>query len=297
MKSNPVRSRLVAGLVREAIHAGLGLGLICISFGAIAAVAGVPGVGAVPVILGLGIAVGWGVTFLVLRLTVSRPLTRITAATEALASQDTVALADMLAAVAEGDLTNRLETQVRSVAMDPVWAAEVRHLGHVVNEIAARLADGAEQLNSVTDEACLRQFYVGPDGYLQGQTCADLMGRSVGGQGQLIILSTNLRNTGLQVRRRGFEALLREKYPDVEVAEIFECSTDLETLRAQTASLLKKYPRLAGIYSTGCETGSALAVANAGLAGRITMICHDITDDVMHYVAKGVISATIGQDP
>jgi methyl-accepting chemotaxis protein len=68
-------------------------------------------------------------------------------------------------------------------------------------------------------------------------------------------------------------------------------------MRAATDSVLKKYPRLAGIYVTVAGAGAAWAVADAGLAGKVTIICHDLTNEAMPYVVKGVITATIGQDP
>ena len=258
---------------------------------------GITGGGDWAAVLGLGIVVGWGVTFAMLRLTVTQPLARITRATEVIAMRDTVALSDTLLAVAQGDLTNRLEPKARPVVLNRAAAPEVGHLGEVVNGIAARLAEGAAQLNGVTDEACRRLFYVGPDGYLQGRECGDLMGRAIGGRGQVLVLSASLQHAGLELRRKGFQAILRERYPDVDVVDVAECSLADASARAQTAVLLKKYPRLKGIYSTVIAAGAAAAVEEAGLAGRVTIICHDLTDEVAPYVARGVISVTISQDP
>ena len=295
-----VRATIGAGrplFLRWAIHAGLGLGVLSILAGVLSVLAGVPLGGTEPVVLGLGIAVGWAVTFAIVELTLSRPLARITLATEGLASQDTVALADMLLAVAQGDLTNRLEPQAHRVVLGAATLPAVSHLGRVVNEIGERLSDGAAQLNSVTDEACRRLFYVGPDGYLQGQTCGELMGRSLDGHGQVLVLSADLHHAGLELRRKGFQAMLHEKYPGIEVVEVVESTFDFQGMRADTAALLSKYPRLSGIFATVVAAGCAAAVADAGLTGKITIICYDITDDLEPYVTKGIVSATISQDP
>ena len=293
------RSSITAGrslLLRGVIHSGLGLGLACVLFGWLALLAGVSfGIWAAAV--GLGIAIGWAVTLGLMELTISRPLARITRATEVLATQDTVAFSDMLLSVAQGDLTNRLQQRSRPVLLAAAASAQTRHLGDVVNEIGIRLAEGAASLNSVTDEVCRRLFYVGPDGYLQGQTCGELMGRSLGGRGQVLVLSADLNHAGLEQRRKGFQTFLRENYPDIEVAEVAQCSFDVEGMRAQTVGLLRKYPRLTGIYATVAAAGAAQAVAEAGQAGRMTIICYDLTDEVMPYVSKGIVSATISQDP
>jgi methyl-accepting chemotaxis protein len=295
-----LRSTIAAGrplFLRWAIHAGLGLGLLCILAGSLSLLAGVPLGGSEPVVLGLGIALGWAVTFAIVELTLSRPLARITLAIEGLATQDTVAFADMLLAVAQGDLTNRLEPQARPVILDATTSPAVSHLGDVVNEIGVRLSEGAAQLNSVTDEPCLRLFYVGPDGYIQGQTCGELMGRSLGGRGQVLVLSADLHHAGLELRRKGFQAMLHEKYPGIDVVEVAETTFDFQGMKADTAALLRKHPRLSGIFATVVAAGCAAAVADSGSASNISIICCDITDDLAPFVTKGVVSATISQDP
>ncbi len=281
--------RLVVG---HAVVAPVGVGLACLALGLLGGFAGGGSVALLAVILGSGIAAGGALTWLAVQVTVARPLASITRTTESLAANDASALSDMLTGIAEGDLTNRLQIHGDQVAISPVSSSQVRHLGEVVGSIAARLAEGASQLNTVTDEPCRRLFYVGPDGYQQGQTCGDLMGRTIG-RGQVLVLSGDLRNTGLESRRRGFSALLHEKYPEIEIVDVVE----VPDRAALPASLLRKYPRLAGIYSTGPATGAAASLVDAGLGGRFPLICHDLTEEVMQYVAKGVISATVGQDP
>jgi methyl-accepting chemotaxis protein len=283
-------------LLGYAIQAPFVLGLAVFAAGALLILAGEHSLSGLLISLGLGMALGGGLTWIALNRTVSRPLARITETTETLSVQDSTALSDMLTAIAQGDLTNRLEPRARSVAIDAASSAQVRRLGEVVNTITARLAEGAAQLNSVTDEACRRLFYVGPDDYLQGQTCGDLMGRTIGGKGQVAVLSMNLNGVGLELRRKGFQGMLRERYPDVEVVEVAECPTDSVTV-AQTANLLRRYPHLAGIYSTVGAGAAAQAVEDAGLAGRVAIVCHDLHDRTMSFVTRGVITATIGQDP
>jgi ABC-type sugar transport system substrate-binding protein len=228
-------------------------------------------------------------------LTVARPLARLTRATIALAETDTAALSDALAALAEGDLTRKVTMQARPV--DISATAEVMRLGEGIGEIMTRLGESASQLNSVTDEACRRLFYVGPDGYLQGQTAGDAMGQALGGSGQVVIVTASFHHLGLEIRRKGFEGILRERYPGIEIVEAVESLGEGANQRAATAAALKRYPRLVGIYTTVTGDGAASAVADAGLAGKVTIISHDLVDEAMPYVLKGVITATIGQDP
>ena len=297
MQIDRVRSRLAARrplLVRCGIFAGLGLAILCAALGCFALYAGSPSAGSSFFIVAGGIAVGWALTWAMYLFTVSRPLARLAQATEALAATDAGALSDVLAAVAEGDLTRRLELRVKPAVVS--GTSEVNRLGAGVSEIIARLGESASSLNSTTDEVCQRLFYVGPDGYQQGQTCGEAMGGAIG-QGQVLVVTSDFKHTGLELRRKGFEGILHERYPGVEIVQAIQSPYDPNEMRAATAAMLKKYPRLAGVYVTVAGAGAAWAVADAGLAGKVKIISHDLTKEAMPYVVKGVISAALNQDP
>jgi methyl-accepting chemotaxis protein len=298
MQSSIVPSRLITWrrlLVRWGIYLGLGLALLCAAVAGLALVVGSGAAASPLVVLGFGLAIGWGVTWVVYVFSVSRPLAQLAEITEALAGTDAAALSDVLAAVAEGDLTRRLELRTRPAAV--TGTAEVNRLGEGIDEIIARLGESASELNSVTDEPCRRLFYVGPDGYLQGQTGGEEMGRALHGEGQVLIVTASFKHLGLELRRKGFEGILRERYPGVEIVEAVETQGEGSEMRAVTAPALKRHPRLSGIYVTVSGGGAAQAVADAGLAGKLTIISHDLVDDSMPYVQKGVISAVLNQDP
>jgi methyl-accepting chemotaxis protein len=296
MESDKIPSRLAAWrplLVRWGIHAGLGLAALSFAVSGLAFVAGWGEAAHAMLHLAVGLAVGWAVTWAIYVFTVARPLASLTQATEDLAGMDAAALSDVLAAVAEGDLTRRVEWRTKPAAV--TGTAEVSRLAEGIDEIITSLGESAASLNSTTDEACQRLFFVGPDGYLQGQVCGEEMGRAVG-KGQVLAVTFSFGHAGLEQRRKGFEGMIHERYPGVEIVDSVESPYDPDGMRAVTAPLLRKYPRLAGIYVTVAGAGVAWAVSDAGLAGKITIICHDVVAEVMPYLAKGVISATLSQD-
>jgi len=282
-------------LVRYGLYVGLAVACGCLVIGGLAYATGAPAVGYALGTIGIGVAAGWCITWAIYLVTVARPLGRLTEATTALAETDTEALSDALAALAEGDLTRKVEMRAAPVTISAT--AEVTRLGDNIGQIMARLGDSALQLNSMSDEPCRRLFYVGPDGYLQGQTCGEEMGRVLNGRGQVLIVTASFRHAGLQLRRKGFEGILRDRYPNVEIVEAVESPYEGTGMRDVTAAALKRYPRLAGVYVTVAGAGAAMASADAGLGGKLAIICHDLVDDVMPYVSKGVITAVIGQDP
>jgi methyl-accepting chemotaxis protein len=113
----------------------------------------------------------------------------------------------------------------------------------------------------------------------------------------VVVITRSLTHAGLELRRKGFEALVHNIYPRIEIVGAFESPYEFQPMRNVAADLLKRYPKLAGIYVTVAAAGVAAAVADARLAGKITLLSHDLVDDAMPYVEKGVITAVIGQDP
>ena len=297
MERSKAPSRLLAWralIVRHGVFAGLAVAVALLVMGCLALASGAT-VGPLALTLGFGAAMGWAATWVVYRFTVARPLARLTEATITLAETDTAALSDALAALAEGDLTRKVRMRVQPIAID--GTVEVTSLRDGIGGIISRLGESASQLNSVTDEACRRLFYVGGDGYLQGQAGGDAMGRALDGKGQVLVVTASFSHLSLELRRHGFEGILRERYPGVEIVEAVESIGEGQEMRAVTAAALRRHSRLAGIYVTVAGGGAAQAVVDAGLTGKLTIISHDVVDEAMPYVVKGVITTVIGQDP
>ncbi len=281
--------------VRRGVNVGLGMTTLTFGVAVLAMASGASDFGTVAATLALGMAASWAATWLVYKATIELPLKKLDAAASVLADIDTANLADTLAAMAEGDLTRRLEMKARPT---PVEGADVvARIVQTSGVTISRLGESASRLNSMTDAACERLLFVGPDGYMQGQTCGEAMGKALGGKGQVAIVTRSLNHAGLELRRKGFEAFLHEKFPAVEIVGAFESPYELQPMRQVTADILKRFPRLAGIYVTVAGAGAAAAVADVGLAGKLTLFSHDLVDDAMPYVQKGVITAVIGQDP
>jgi methyl-accepting chemotaxis protein len=283
-------------VLRRGVYVGLAPTGIFLVAGAVAFATGNTSSGVSIVTVAVGMALGWLVTWAMYVFSVARPLGRLVQTNIARAQGDTAALSDTLAAVAEGDLTAKVPARARSRA-EVDGATEIVRLSDNIDDFIAKIADSASQLNSMTDDACDRLVYVGPDGYQQGQTGGEAMGKGMSGRGQVIVVTASLHHAGLELRRKGFEGILREKYPEIEILEPVESPYELEGMRKVTADALRRYPRLTGIYVTVAGAGAAAAVSDAAKGGRITVISHDLVHDAMPYVAKGVITAVIGQDP
>jgi len=251
------------------------------------------------VVVGAGVGAGFASAALLVRARLSfrRPLDRLAEVTRTLATSDTVAFADTLRAMAQGDLTRHLE--LRAEAIEVSGAPEVARVVEQLNAVVGRLAESAREFNTVTDEPCQRLCYVGPDGFLQGHRCGQAMGEALGGRGQVLVMTALFDHSGLELRRHGFESHLRDNFPGVELIDAIENDYDPSKTYALTRTFLKRYPQLGGIYSTEAVgvAGAARAVAESGRSGRVKVMCHDLVDETMPFVVDGSITATVGQDP
>jgi diguanylate cyclase (GGDEF)-like protein len=271
----------VAGLV-----AGLGLWL-----------AGQEAVAGWVAIASAGIAVGWGLNLAVAARTVNRPLALIADSIETLAARDVLALVDEFANLAQGEHARRLEVHAAPVSLPS--NRSVRRVAEALNTAISRLQAGAYQFSAASEEPCRRLFYVGPDDYLLGCTCAETMGSLLPGGGQVLLLIPRFLHAGVELRRRGFESMLRERFPGVEVVGAVENGFDVAQTSAMVRSFIKTHPLLAGVYCT--EAVGVLGVMDAltgtELSKRPVVICHDILDDTIAGIQAGAIAATVTQDP
>ncbi len=212
-------------------------------------------------------------------------------------SRDCREFTTAMAELAQGNLSVHLD--IKSTLLPRSQYEELNPTIDALNTIINSLRNAAEEFNKLTDIHCLRLCYVGADSFLEGRKAGEALSGLLEGKGKVVITTGAFNSSGLELRRKGFMSFLTEKHSAIQVVEVLENHEDAgEAYRLITASL-KKYPDLAGIYVTEGATpgGVARAVSDAGKAGMIKIVGHDLTDDTMINVKKGVISGTLGQDP
>jgi methyl-accepting chemotaxis protein len=243
---------------------------------------------------GLGVALGWGWQ---LHRAVIKPLQVLTEAGRQFVATDCTALSTALTELARGNLTSTVTLQAQPAS--PAACPEVRQLGEILAAIISRIQDSARELNVVTDEPCQRLCYVGADSYLEGRACGEAMGQALQGKGKVAIITGAFDSISHGLRAKGFQSLLHEKYPQVQIAGMRENHFSLDTTRVVTQTFLQEYPDLAGVYVTdgGVPFGAAQAVEAAGRGGQVKIVGHDLVDETMRYLQQGIISATASQDP
>ncbi len=153
--------------------------------------------------------------------------------------------------------------------------------------------------NVETNEPNGRLFFVGADLILQGRVAGETMAKLLGPAGGKVAIQTGFFSVeGHEQRRQGFEEALAEFCPKAVIVDRMETRDQADLAYNQAQDFMMANPDLAGIFSAaGGSFGTARALEEKGKTGVIKFVCYDFMDEVMEYVAKGVITGTIGQGP
>jgi methyl-accepting chemotaxis protein len=218
-----------------------------------------------------------------------------------LADVDCVALQRAVSDLACANLSTSVEIEPK--ALDARGFPAARQWVEVMNSISQALVTTAAEVNTITETPCLRLCYVGADSFLEGEMCGEAMGQAIGGRGKVVVI-TSPRVISLELRRKGFETHIREKYPQIHVLPPVNLnpgtSEDLaDCVQSESERVIREVPDLAGFYVTrgGLPFACARAVEQLNQAGRIRIIAHDLVDSTMQYLSRGLITGTLNQDP
>ncbi len=222
------------------------------------------------------------------------PLKFLSGKIKAMAEKDFTSLSTALTEMAHGNLTSEVKVEVETIS-----SSVNGYVGEMVkglNSIITSLSDASREFNSATDKPCQRLFYVGADSYLEGQACGEAMGKVLGGRGKVVLIIEKFGNIAQEMRRKGFENTVREKFPSIVLLDVADTGSQGQTCYDRAKAFIRRYPDLSGIYVGFGGPDAAKAVVEAGKAGQIKIVCHDLADETMRYVKDGIIAATLSQD-
>ena len=183
---------------------------------------------------------------------------------------------------------------INGLAFVPINHPDIRQL---LEEIAAT---GLPVITLNTDiSEGKRLGYVGNDYWHSGATAAGVLRLLANHQAtKVLILTGSVQVLGHNQRIVGFSQVVRQTCPNITIADILETLDDEQTAYELTREALAYFPDVNAIYLTaGGVAGTVRALEELGLAGRIHVICNDLTDTEKDYLDRGIISVTIGQQP
>ncbi len=140
-----------------------------------------------------------------------------------------------------------------------------------------------------------RSAFVGTGNYDAGFKGGEKLAQLLGGKGKVAIL-TKVGQPNLEERVRGYKDALA-KQPGIELVRVADTKSEVPMAAQAAAAVIAAVPGLAGI---GCVeaaggAGAATAVREANLAGKIRIVAMDRDNDILNYIANGIIDATVAQ--
>lgn len=193
-------------------------------------------------------------------------------------------------------LANALRREGKRADGIAFMALEHPVVREAVNELAAQ---GVYTVTLISDlPRSARAAYVGLDNRAAGRSAGLLMGRFIGSRsGRVAMIAGSRHYRAHEERETGFQDILYEKFPLLQVIGLKEGHDDAETNYQQARQLLDRYPDLAGIYNIGgASDGVGRALKDAGRCQNVVFIGHGLTSDTRGLLVDGTMDALLNQN-
>lgn len=172
-------------------------------------------------------------------------------------------------------------------------------LGGVTQPLKEAIAKGIKVVafNCDCNPEVKRLAVFSPDGKAAGELAGKCMERALGKRGNIALLTGDLNVQVNKDRKDGFMEKISSCKGIRVVDEIAE-KNDPELVYQRTIECLKKNSDLSAIYvTTGLQASVAKAIQDSGRKGSVITVGFDDNQEIFEYISKGIIYATITQDP
>lgn len=168
-----------------------------------------------------------------------------------------------------------------------------------VRDAVTRLRDkGIAVVTLVSDlPSSPRDHFVGIDNVSAGRTAAQLMGRFVRRAGKILFITGSRFARDHLERRQGFDQVINEEFPDLEVVASFEGRDDPELIYRLLPDVFENHPNICGIYSSAAgNEGLIRYLRDRKAADDIVVIGHELTPLSQTALRERYFDAVISQD-
>ncbi|MCF1710858.1 LacI family DNA-binding transcriptional regulator [Tabrizicola sp. J26] len=177
-----------------------------------------------------------------------------------------------------------------------LMAPETPHLRDAVRHLRERGVATAAIISDLPNSRV--DYFIGINNLNAGRTAASLLGRFLGpGPARIAVIADTLTARDSLDRRLGFDRVMAEDFPEIEVLPTVEGRGDPQGLEAALRNLLRSFPDLRGVYSMGGGNRLLLEfLARSGLTPRPRVVVHELTPTTRQGLQTGQIDAVITQD-
>lgn len=176
-----------------------------------------------------------------------------------------------------------------------VVATDAPKVRGAINDLVDR---GVDVVTLVSDVPTSRRLHFsGIDNTAAGRTAATLVGRFMHRKGKVGIVAGSMLLRDHVERRMGFEQVIRNEYPGLELLPPIEARDDAALAEAELSRLLDRHGDIGGLYSLGAgNRGVIAALEKSGRRDHIVAVAHELTEDSRQALVSGTFDAVINQD-
>ncbi|MEM9971135.1 MAG: LacI family DNA-binding transcriptional regulator [Pseudomonadota bacterium] len=142
-----------------------------------------------------------------------------------------------------------------------------------------------------------RDHFVGIDNISAGRTAAQLMGRFVRRPGKILFITGSRFARDHLERRKGFDLVIAEEFPGLEVVATFEGRDDPDLIYRLLPEVFENHPNICGIYASAAgNEGLVRFLKQNRLPQDIVVVAHELTPLSRRALQNGYFDAVISQD-
>ncbi len=142
-----------------------------------------------------------------------------------------------------------------------------------------------------------RICFVGQETLRSGRVAAEILSKYLRDGEETLVVLGNYEYSGHKARVDGFLQRFDEIGVPRERFHIIECYNEYTITFDKVYDALAANPNIRFIYMANRSvTACAEVLRRMGLAGKIRVVCHDVTDTICQLLREGVVDFTIEQD-
>ena len=141
--------------------------------------------------------------------------------------------------------------------------------------------------------------FAATDNYRGGAEAARIIGRKLGGKGQVILVRYIQNSASTDARGDGFVETLRKEFPDVKIIAEQHTQGTIEDARQRTVDMLTRHSAADAVFAVNhpSSVGAFKALQNEKKTRSVCFVAFDSDPVLLEGVANGEVEAIIAQNP
>ncbi|MBQ5430788.1 MAG: substrate-binding domain-containing protein [Lachnospiraceae bacterium] len=144
-----------------------------------------------------------------------------------------------------------------------------------------------------------RICYVGPDAYQSGVVAADILRILAQDKGEVGIITGSRNIIGHEERVRGFVDSIKRSHSNMTIESIQECKDDDYRCYEMVQKVMRDHPFISSFFfaTSGGIYGGCKGLYQMTTRKTFNVVTFDLLDPTKEFLKKGVVSASIYQEP